>query len=320
MADLLLSKGYEVHGMVRRSSAFNTSRIDHILDKLNLYQGDVTDGSRIAELVHKIKPDEIYHFAAQSHVKSGFDQPLYTQSSIVDGTLNLLEAIRIFNPKAKFYFAGSSEMFGNSYPNFRPVSPYGAAKLYGHHLCELYRKAYGLFIVSGILFNHESPRRSPTFVSRKITYGLGKILRGEAKTLVLGNLDASRDWGYAPEFCEAIYLLMQQAPFSRCDSCNPDWAPRDCEVGTGETHTIREFVDYALKLCGLGWDCIKISEKYTRPFELETLKADPAKYEWLGWKPKTKFKELVEIMVAADCGELADLCRSGRTAIDAHPT
>lgn len=291
MADLLLEKGYEVHGIIRRSSSFNTSRIEPI-NRFHLYQGDVTDAMRLAELVHHIQPDEIYHFAAQSHVKSGFDQPLYTQSTIVDGTLNLLEAIRNFSPRTKLYFAGSSEMFGNSYPDFRPVSPYGCAKLYGHHLCQLYRQAYGLFIVSGILFNHESPRRGITFVSRKITHGLGQILRGEASKLVLGNLDASRDWGYAPEYCEAIYRLLHQPQ------------PRDCEIGTGESHTIREFLYEALKLTGLDMAVVELSSRYTRPFELDVLKADPTKYEWLGWKPKTKFYELVRIMVEADCPQL----------------
>lgn len=288
MAELLLKKGYEVHGIIRRSSNFNTARIEPI-DRFTLYQADVTDAMRISELVHKIQPDEIYHFASQSHVKSGFDQPLYTQGTIVDGTLHVLEAIRLFSSHSKFYYAGSSEMFGNSYPEFKPVSPYGAAKLYGYHLCELYKKAYGLFIVSGILFNHESPRRGITFVSRKITHGLGQIIRGETTKLVLGNLDASRDWGYAPEFCEAIYLLMQQKE------------PRNCEIGTGETHTIREFIDEALRLTGLSWSCIETDKKYTRPFELDVLKADPTKYEWLGWKPRTKFKDLVRIMVEADC-------------------
>lgn len=292
MADLLLEKGYEVHGIIRRSSTFNTGRVDHILNQLHLYQGDVTDSSRICELVSKIQPDELYHFAAQSHVKSGFDQPLFTQTSIVDGTLTLLEAVRNFSPKTKIYYAGSSEMFGNSYPDFKPVSPYGCAKLYGYNLCELYRQAYGLFIVSGILFNHESPRRAPTFVSRKITYGLGKILRGEEKKLVLGNISASRDWGYAPEFCEAIYLLMQQSDNLYIGTC---------EIGTGETHTIYEFVEEALRLTGLSWDVIETSDRYKRPFELDALQADPSKYTWLGWKPRTKFKELVQLMVTADC-------------------
>lgn len=288
MADLLLEKGYEVHGIIRRSSNFNTERIEPI-DRFHLYQGDVTDAGRITALVDRIQPDEIYHFAAQSHVKSGFDQPLYTQESIVDGTLNILEAIRNFSPRTKFYFAGSSEQFGNSYPDFKPVSPYGCAKLYGYHLSELYREAYGLFIVAGILFNHESPRRGITFVSRKITHGLAQIKAGKVSKLILGNLDASRDWGYAPEFVEAIWLLMQQKE------------PKNCEIGTGETHTIREFVEEALKLTGLTWDVVELSDKYKRPFELNCLKADPKKYEWLGWKPKTKFKELVQIMVEADC-------------------
>ncbi len=287
MADLLLEKGYEVHGIIRRSSNFNTFRIEPI-DRFHLYQGDVTDAARMSELIYKIQPDELYSFAAQSHVKSGFDQPLYTQETIVDGTLNLLEAIRTFSPHTKFYYAGSSEMFGNSYPDFKPVSPYGCAKLYGYHLAELYKQAYGLYIVSGLLFNHESPRRGITFVSRKITHGLAQIKAGKAKKLVLGNLDARRDWGYAPEFCEAIYLLMHQL------------IPRNAEIGTGETHSIRDFVDQALQLTGLSWDVIEISDKYKRPFELNTLQADPRKYEWLDWKPKVKFKELVKIMVEAD--------------------
>lgn len=294
MADLLLSKGYEVHGIIRRSSNFNTARIEPI-DRFHLYQGDVTDAMRMSELLHKIQPDETYHFAAQSHVKSGFDQPLYTQDSIVDGTLALLEAIRIYAPHSKLYFAGSSEMFGNSYPAFKPVSPYGCAKLYGHHLCELYREAYGLFIVSGILFNHESPRRGITFVSRKITHGIAQIIAGKADKLVLGNVEAQRDWGYAPEFCEAIWLLMQQPK------------PRNCEIGTGETHTIREFVEEAFKVAGIhNWyDFVEVDNaKYKRPFELNTLKADPSKYEWLGWKPKTKFKDLVRIMVQAELESL----------------
>lgn len=290
MADLLYAKGYTVYGIIRRSSNFNTARLEPI-DRFQLIQGDITDAGRICEIVNQIQPDELYHFAAQSHVKSGFDQPLYTQDSIVDGTLVLLEAVRHFSPGTKVYFAGSSEMFGNSYPDFKPVSPYGCAKLYGHYLCELYKQAYGLFIVSGFLFNHESPRRSPTFVSRKITYGLGKILAGKADKLILGNLDAKRDWGYAPEFCQAIYLLMHQEK------------PQNCEIGTGETRSIRDFIQEALNLTGLGWECIETDEKYTRPFELNTLCAHPEKYEWLGWTPKVKFKELVKIMVDADCGD-----------------
>lgn len=291
MADLLYSKGVEVHGIIRRSSNFNTQRIEPI-SRFHLYQGDVTDAMRMSELIAGIRPDEIYHFAAQSHVKSGFDQPLYTQGTIVDGTLNILEAVRLFSKGSKVYFAGSSEMFGNSYPDFKPVSPYGCAKNYGFNLCESYKQAYGLFIVSGILFNHESPRRGITFVSRKITHGLGQILRGEASKLVLGNLDASRDWGYAPEYCEAIWLLMQQKE------------PRNCEIGTGESHTIREFLYEALTLTGLDMSVVELSSKYTRPFELDVLRADPSKYEWLGWKPRTHFKELVKIMVEADCSVL----------------
>ncbi len=287
MADLLHSKGYEVHGIIRRSSNFNTQRIEPI-DRFSLYQADVTDALRMSSLIHSIQPQELYHFAAQSHVKAGFDQPIFTQSTIVDGTLNILEAVRHFSPHTKVYFAGSSEMFGNSYPDFKPVSPYGCAKLYGYHLCELYKQAYGLYVVSGILFNHESPRRGIPFVSRKITHGLAQIKAGKADKLVLGNLDASRDWGYAPEYVEAIWMLLQQ----------PE--PRNIEIGTGETHTIREFLDEALKLTGLDMSVVEISDKYKRPFELNVLKADPTKYEWLGWKPKTKFKQLVEIMVKAD--------------------
>lgn len=296
LAELLLSKGYTVYGIIRRSSSPNTSRIDHIFDRLNLSYCDTTDSARISELIYKIQPDEVYQLACQSHVKVSFDQPLFTQDTIVDGTLNLLEAIRVFSPKSKFYYAGSSEQFGNSYPSFKPVSPYGCAKLYGHHLCELYKEAYGLYIVSGILFNHESPRRGLTFVSRKITHGLAQIKAGKQEKLVLGNLEASRDWGYAPEYCEAIWLLMQQ-PVSR-----------NCEIGTGETHSIREFLIEALDLAGLPASCIELSDKYKRPFELNILKADPKKYEWLGWKPKTKFKDLVRIMMEADLGNAEKTC------------
>ncbi len=292
LAELLLWEGYEVHGLVRRSSSFNTSRIDAFFDRLHLHQADTTDALRISQLVHDIQPHEIYHLACQSHVKSSFDQPLFTQGTVVDGTLNLLEAIRIFSPHSKFYYAGSSEQFGNSYPDFKPVSPYGCAKLYSYHLCELYREAYKLFIVSGILFNHESPRRGLTFVSRKIARGVAMIAAGKQEKLVLGNLEAKRDWGYAPEFCEAIYLLMQQP------------VPRNCEIGTGETHSIREFVDEALKLCNLPWTVIETDAKYTRPFEVDVLKADPAKYAWLGWQPQVKFKELVKIMVEAELAQL----------------
>lgn len=288
MCDLLYSKGYEVHGIIRRSSSFNTSRLDPI-DRFVLYQGDVTDAARMSELVYKIQPDEIYHFAAQSHVKSGFDQPLYTQESIVDGTLHLLEAVRTFSPKAMFYYAGSSEMFGNSYPDYKPVSPYGAAKYYGYNLCNLYKEAYGLKIVAGTLFNHESPRRGIPFVSRKITYGLGQILRGKQDKIQLGNLKAERDWGYAPEFCEAIYMAMQ----------HPE--TRNIELSTGQTHSIEEFCQEAFQVFGMDWrKYVEIDEKYKRPFELNTLKGDPEKYAWLGWTPKTKFKELVRIMAKAD--------------------
>lgn len=287
MCDLLAEKGWEIHGLIRRSSSFNTDRLTPI-DRFHLYYGDVTDAGRVSELVHKIQPDWVLHFAAMSHVKAAFEQPLFTQDSIVDGTLHLLEAIRNFSPQSKFYYAGSSEQFGNSYPDFKPVSPYGCAKLYGYHLCQLYREAYKLDIRCGILFNHESPRRGITFVSRKITHGLAEIRAGKSKKLILGNLDARRDWGYAPEYVEAIYKLMQY----------PE--PRDVELGTGETHSIREFLQEALDLTGLGWECIEQSDKYRRPFELNVLCADPKKYEWLGWTPKTKFKELVNIMVQAD--------------------
>lgn len=288
MADLLVEKGYDVHGIIRRSSSFNTGRLDPI-DRFHLYQGDVTDAARMCTLIDRLQPDELYHFACQSHVKSGFDQPLYTQDSIVDGTLNLLEAIRNFSPRTKFYFAGSSEQFGNSYPDFKPISPYGCAKLYGYHLCELYKQSYGLFIVSGVLFNHESPRRGRTFVSRKITYAVNQILAGRQEKLLLGNLDAERDWGYAPEFCEAIYLAMQNKE------------PRNIELSTGETHSIREFCEEAFNKVGLDWKrYVQVDEKYLRPYELNTLKGDPQKYAWLGWAPQVKFKELVKIMVEAD--------------------
>ena len=298
MADLLLEKGYQVHGIIRRSSNFNTERLDPI-NRFVLYQGDVTDAARMAELIYKIQPEVLYHFAAQSHVKSGFDQPLYTQDSIVDGTLNILEAIRIFSPKTRLYYAGSSEMFGNSYPDYKPVSPYGCAKYYGHNLCTLYREAYGLWICAGTLFNHESPRRGLTFVSRKITYGLGRILSGQQDTITLGNLSAGRDWGYAPEFCQGIYLAMQED------------APRDVELSTGETHSIEEFAAAAFSVFGLDWKkYVRVSDKYKRPFELNTLKGDPERYAWLGWRPQVKFRELVRIMAEADAPETAKLSAS----------
>lgn len=287
MADLLHSKGWEVHGIIRRSSVFNTSRLDPI-DRFHLYQGDVTDAARMFTLIHQIRPDHLYHFAAQSHVKSGFDQPLYTQETIVDGTLHLLEALRHVSPGTRFYFAGSSEMYGNSYPDFKPVSPYGAAKLYGYHLCELYKKAYGLWIVAGILFNHESPRRSPTFVSRKITYGLAQIVKRKAKELVLGNLNAYRDWGYAPEYCEAIFELMGQ------DS------PRNASIGTGESFSVMDFLAECLKIANLPASVVRIDDRYKRPFELDRLCANPKDYEHLVWRPKIKFSDLTRIMMEAD--------------------
>ncbi len=303
LAELLLSKEYEVHGLIRRASTFNTSRIDHIYvdphqpgAKLLLYYGDLSDGSQLTNLIYNIRPDEIYHLGAQSHVRVSFDMPEYTGDITGLGTARILEALRRSGLKAKFYQASSSEMFGSVPPPqnentpFHPRSPYAAAKVYAYWMTVNYREGYNLFASNGILFNHESPRRGQTFVTRKITRAVAEILAGRQEYLYLGNLEAKRDWGYAPEYVEATWLILQQDE------------PDDYVLGTGECHSVQEFVEEAFRYVGLDWEeYVKIDPRYFRPTEVELLLADPAKArEKLGWEPKVTFKELVRIMVDAD--------------------
>ena len=312
LAEILLKKGYVVHGVIRRASTFNTARINHLYQdphnrnrKLFLHYGDLADAGAIRKVIYKVKPEEIYNLAAQSHVKVSFDIPEYTMDITGNGALRILEAIRDFQnetgKKVKFYQASSSEMFGAAPPPqnentpFVPQSPYGAAKVFAQNMTKLYREAYGIFAVNGILFNHESERRGETFVTRKITRGIARIKAGLDKKLYLGNLDAKRDWGYAPEYMEAAWLMMQRPK------------PDDYVIGTGETHSIREFVELAFKEAGLGnWKkYVKIDRQYYRPAEVNILVADTRKAKKiLGWKPKTKLKDLVKIMVWNDINEL----------------
>lgn len=303
LAELLLSKGYEVHGLIRRASTFNTSRIDHLYvdihepgGKLFLYHGDLSDGAQLTNLIYNISPDEIYHLGAQSHVRVSFDMPEYTGDITGLGTARILEALRKSGIKAKFYQASSSEMFGSAPPPqnentpFRPRSPYAAAKVYAYWMTVNYREGYGLFGCNGILFNHESPRRGQTFVTRKVTRAIAEITAKRQQYLYLGNLEAKRDWGYAPEYVEAMWLMLQQDK------------PGDLVIGTGECHSVREFVEEAFGYAGLDWEeYVKIDPRYFRPTETELLLADSAKArEKLGWVPKVSFKELVRIMVDAD--------------------
>ncbi|MBL8030571.1 MAG: GDP-mannose 4,6-dehydratase [Candidatus Doudnabacteria bacterium] len=311
LAELLLSKGYEVHGIIRRASTFNTERIEQIYkdphdlakqdQKLILHYGDLTDASSLSFLLRQIKPDEIYNLGAQSHVRVSFDIPEYTADAVALGTLRLLEAIRENNLNTKFYQAGSSEMFGDVLETpqkettpFNPASPYGVAKVFAHQICKNYRTAYGMFICNGILFNHESPRRGKTFVTRKITRGIAAILAGKADKIYLGNLDAKRDWGFAPEYVEAMWLMLQQEK------------PDDYVIATGETHTISEFLQEAFKLVGVEdyEKYVGIDPKYYRPQEVNLLLGDYSKAKnILKWEPKVKFKELVKIMLEADMRE-----------------
>jgi len=303
LAELLLSKGYEVHGIIRRSSTFNTGRIDHIyVDphskgvRLFLHYGDISDAEQINNIVFNIKPDEVYHLAAQSHVRVSFDIPEYTGDVTALGTTRILEAIRRSKQKIKYYQASSSEMFGaakapqSEKTPFQPQSPYACAKVYSYWMAKNYREAYGIFACNGILFNHESPRRGETFVTRKITRGLVNILSGKQKYIYLGNLDAKRDWGFAPEYVEMMWLMLQQPK------------PDDYVVGTGESHSVKEFIDKAFKYVGLDWKKhIRIDKRYFRPNEVDCLKADIRKAKkQLHWQPKIKFSSLVKIMVDYD--------------------
>jgi GDPmannose 4,6-dehydratase len=303
LAELLLHKGYQVHGLIRRSSTFNTSRIDHIYRdphdpaaQLFLHYGDLSDGEQTTNLIHTLKPDEVYHLAAQSHVGISFDSPTYTGVVTGIGSTRLLEAIRRSGLSPRFYQASSSEMFGSAPPPqredtpFRPRSPYAAAKVYAYWMTVNYREGYGLHGVNGILFNHESPRRGETFVTRKITTAIARIVAGKQDALYLGNLDSKRDWGYAPEYVEAMWLALQQDQ------------PDDFVIGTGESHTVREFLDAAFGYVGLDWnDYVRIDQRYVRPTEVDHLEADSRKARAaFGWEPKVTFSDLVKIMVDTD--------------------
>ncbi len=310
LAELLLSKGCEVHGIIRRASTFNTGRLDHIysdphLSKiaLRLHYGDLSDASAMARLIGKIAPDEIYNLAAQSHVRVSFDSPEYTADITATGVVRLLEAIRETGIKPRFYQASSSEMFGKvqEVPQrettpFYPRSPYGCAKVYAHWITVNYRESYGLHASNGILFNHESPRRGETFVTRKITRAVAHILAGLQQKLYLGNLDAKRDWGYAQEYVEAMWLMLQQDQ------------PDDYVIATNETHSVREFLEAAFAHAGLDWrKYVEIDPNYYRPTEVDLLIGDYSKAKKkLGWEPKTRFVDLVKLMVDADVQRLKD--------------
>jgi GDPmannose 4,6-dehydratase len=306
LAELLLGKGYEVHGIIRRSSSFNTGRIDHLYidpheeTRLFLHYGDLTDDSSLHRLVTKIKPDEIYNLAAQSHVRVSFDQPVYTIDTVMQGTVKLLETIREEGIKTRFYQASSSEMYGkvletpqNENTPFNPQSPYAIAKMAAHQMGVLYREGYDMFICNGLLFNHESPRRGETFVSRKITKAVARIATGKQAKLYLGNLDAKRDWGFAGDYVEAMWLMLQQDK------------PDDYVVATGETHTVRDFLDEAFGMIGLNWHkYVEVDPKYYRPLEVDILLGDASKAKKrLGWEPRYKFKDLVKIMVESDLAD-----------------
>ena len=309
LVEQLLEKGYEVHGIVRRSSSFNTDRLDDVYRdphesgaRMFLHFGDLADSTRLVKLIYDVQPDEIYNLGAQSHVRVSFDIPEYTADVVGTGTVRLLEAIRESGVQTRFYQAGSSEMFGSSPPpqseetQFHPRSPYGAAKAMGHMMAVNYREAYGMFCVSGILFNHESPRRGETFVTRKITRALARIKAGMQDQLFLGNLDAARDWGYAPDYVDAMWRMLQTDE------------PEDFVIATGEMHTVREFLEVAAAQLDLDWESFtKIDERYYRPAEVDALCGDATKArERLGWGPTVTFEGLVRIMVEADCKLLED--------------
>jgi GDPmannose 4,6-dehydratase len=303
LAELLLGKGYEVHGLIRRASLFNTGRIDHLYRdpheedaRLYLHYGDLTDGARLVTLMREIDPDEVYNLGAQSHVRVSFDEPEHTGNSTALGAMRLLEAVRMSGVQCRYYQASSSEMFGAAPPPqdestaFHPRSPYGVAKVYAYWATKNYREAYGLFAVNGILFNHESPRRGETFVTRKITRAVARIKAGLADHVYLGNLDAERDWGYAPEYVEGMWRMLQADE------------PDDYVLATGETHSVREFLDAAFGYAGLDWSrYVEIDERYFRPAEVDLLLGDASKAkEKLGWEPAVHFDALVRMMVDHD--------------------
>jgi GDPmannose 4,6-dehydratase len=303
LAELLLAKGYEVYGVIRRSSSLNTERLDHVYQdphsadyRLRLVYGDLEDGSSLSNLVKRVRPDEIYNLGAQSHVRVSFDVPEYTVNSVALGTLRLLEAIRELGTSSRFYQASSSEMFGASPPPqdeetpLRPRSPYACAKLFAHQLCQNYREAYQLHICCGILFNHESPRRGVPFVTRKITRAAARIKHGLDSKLFLGNLEARRDWGFAGDYVEAMWLMLQQAE------------PDDYVIATGESHSVRDVLDLAFGTLDLDWKpYVQVDPRYFRPTEVDHLRGDASKARRkLGWKPRVSFAELITMMVRAD--------------------
>jgi len=317
LAELLLKKGYQVYGVVRRSSSFNTERLDGVYQdphsdnyQLRLVYGDLDDASSLNRILESVRPDEIYNLGAQSHVRVSFDVPEYTCNTVAMGTLRLLEAMRDVVPKSRFYQASSSEMFGAAKPPqnektpFEPRSPYACAKVFAHQLCQNYRDAYGLYIACGILFNHESPRRGVPFVTRKITRAAARIKHGLDKKLFLGNLDAKRDWGFAGDYVEAMWLMLQQEK------------PDDFVISTGEAFSVRECLQVAFETVGLDWQSyVEIDPRYFRPTEVDHLLGDSSKArKALGWEPKVKFRELVEMMVKADEGEIRE-AMAGRVPV-----
>ena len=316
LAELLLSKGYEVHGLIRRSSTFNTARIDHMYvdphtpdAKLFLHYGDLSDGARLVTLLAQIRPDEVYNLAAQSHVRVSFDEPEHTGDTTGIGSIRLLEAVRMAGLECRFYQASSSEMFGATPPPqdeqtpFYPRSPYGAAKVYSYWITKNYREAYGIFAVNGILFNHESPRRGETFVTRKITRAVARIKAGIEDHLYMGNLDAIRDWGYAPEYVEGMWRMLQVDE------------PEDFVLATGGNYSVRDFLTVAFEHAGLNWENhVRFDERYLRPTEVDALIGDPSHAERkLGWKAGVHTPELARIMVEADIEALE---HEGRPWID----
>ncbi|MFF0816081.1 GDP-mannose 4,6-dehydratase [Rhodococcus sp. NPDC003318] len=324
LAELLLAKDYEVHGIIRRASTFNTGRIDHLYvdphtpgARLHLHYGDLLDGSRLVALVAEIAPDEVYNLGAQSHVRVSFDEPELTSESTALGTVRLLEAIRQAGLNCRFYQASSSEMFGSSPPPqnentaLHPRSPYGTAKLFSYWSTRNYREAYGMFTVNGILFNHESPRRGETFVSRKITRAVARIRAGLDEHVYLGNIDAVRDWGYAPEYVDGMWRMLQAD------------APDDYVLATGTGHSVREFLTVAFDIVGLDWERhVRFDDRYRRPAEVDTVIGDAAKaHAALGWKPQVLIPELVKIMVEADIRALepGGSARVDRPAIPGWP-
>jgi len=303
LAELLLDKGYEVHGLIRRSSSFTTGRIDHLYQdphehetRLFLHYADLTDPSSLFSHLHQVKPDEVYNLGAQSHVKVSFEVPEFTADSVGMGTLRLLEAIRTASWPIRYYQAGSSEMYGSTPPpqsestQFHPRSPYAIAKVFAHWMTIQYRDAYGMHASNGILFNHESPRRGGTFVTRKVTRGIAAILGGKEQHLYMGNLEARRDWGYAPEYVDAMWRMVQQD------------TPDDYVIATGETHAVQEFVEVAFGLVGLDWqEHVRIDQRYFRPTEVDDLRGDASKAaNVLGWRPTVTFAGLVRLMLEAD--------------------